>query len=96
MRVLKVLLLLGLSNLPVLYQRTGWPRTIWIALTLFSSVFYLLLHILPRLETGVPLRLSVLIGGYELVLCTAISFVIECGFFCGFASDPAGASRFPV
>lgn len=81
MRVLKVLLLLGLSNLPVLYQRTGWPRTIWIALTLFSAAFYLLLHILPRLETGVPLRLSVLIGGYELVLCTAISFVIECGFF---------------
>ena len=30
---------------------------------------------------GAPPRLSILIGGYELVLCAAVSFVIECGLF---------------
>ena len=81
MRALKILTLLALSNLPVLSGLAGWPWPAWIAPALSLTALYLLLHILPRREKGAPPRLSILIGGYELVLCAAVSFVIECGLF---------------
>lgn len=81
MRALKILTLLALSNLPVLSGLAGWPWPAWIAPAMSLTALYLLLHILPRREKGALPRLSILIGGYELVLCAAVSFVIECGLF---------------
>lgn len=81
LRLLKILTILALCTLPVWCVRFGWPWPITLAAALMLSVPYILLHILPRKEKGVPVRLNILIGGYELVLCAALSLAVAGGFF---------------